>query len=221
MRPCRLAVVWLTGWRDLAVLQLGRDLLPPHLLSARSPGWAISLPLLPLPTPTHHAFLLHLSQPSSRYPKVLLLLLLLPGSCTTLLWLPSLCQRGMEEDDGVSRSLASRWRQPPAFCRLRSFLPRHCGRLCLCVSSASAALQAGRRAHSSVFLSITCQTLYSFDICRYVPLFPTFHQPKDLFNSFQIRRFQVVPSRHLSTNLSLFIASPGPDQGQALGVNSD
>lgn len=37
-------------------------------------------------------------------------------------------------------------------------------------------------------LSITCQNLYSFDICRYVPLFPTFHQQKGLSNSFQIRR---------------------------------
>lgn len=66
-------------------------------------------------------------------------------------------------------------------------------------------------------LSITCQTLYSFNICRYVPLFPTFHQQKGLSNSFQIRRSRWLHGTSVPI-LSLFIASPGPDKGWALGL---
>lgn len=64
-------------------------------------------------------------------------------------------------------------------------------------------------------LSITCQNLYSFDICRYVPLFPTFHQQKGLSNSFQIRR----PGGD-SAPLDIPPCA-GPEAGRALGLLSD
>lgn len=63
-------------------------------------------------------------------------------------------------------------------------------------------------------LSITCQNLYSFDICRYVPLFPTFHQQKGLSNSFQIRR-PGGDTQHLWT-FPLCGAGGGPGPGTAL-----
>lgn len=63
-------------------------------------------------------------------------------------------------------------------------------------------------------LSITCQNLYSFDICRYVPLFPTFHQQKGLSNSFQIRR-PGGDTQHLWT-FSPVGAGGGPGPGTAL-----